>query len=115
MSSVPDGWLSLLFDFTILPMNMPVAMKLRAVFIQQIVEAFESAVRQVLHVAVAAARRVGQQYVEIGFLFHGFRYLRRSDEVFIDPASLRFLIRRSALLTRASISRSVYISEASSL
>ena len=44
------------FDAAILPVNMPVAMKLRAVFIEKIIETFETAVRKVFHVAVASAR-----------------------------------------------------------
>ena len=44
--------------------DMPVAMELRAVFIQQNVEGFETPVRQVFHVAVAAAWRMRKKDIE---------------------------------------------------
>ena len=67
------------------PMNfvdVPVEHVLRVIFGQDVVEAGKTLMGQVFHVAVAAARRVGQQYVEIGFRIPGSAGCGRSYEVF---------------------------------
>ena len=57
------------FDAAILPVNMPVAMKLRAVFIEQLIEAFESLMRQIFHITVTATWCVSEKDIKPGLLF----------------------------------------------